>query len=84
MAHLLRGAALVNRREGQESRQAGSGCAAVNPGQLERGQRKRKVLRAGDKSALLRFHEHCSNTGAVECLEHLVLCGSPLMAVALS
>ena len=54
---LFGGAALMDGRKRQESRQAAGGGAGVHPRQFERHQRQRQVLGTFDEAALRRFHD---------------------------
>ena len=81
---LLRRAALVDGGEGEKAGEAGGGCSAIDPCELEGSEREREILGAGDESAFFGLHEGGGDAGAIEGFEHLGFGGGPLVGVALS
>ncbi len=78
---LRRRAPFVNGRKGQASRQAARGCACVYPGELERNQRKRQVLRSFKEPALFGIHEDAGDASLVEGGEKLRFLRGPFMRI---
>ena len=66
---LLWRATLVDRRQGQASRQAASGGAGIHPGQLKRNQGQSKILGPNQVAAVLGIHEDSGDSGLIESLE---------------
>jgi len=80
---LLPGSApLVNRRQGQTTRQAGGCGPTVHPCQFKRHQRQRQVFRTRDEAAVLRLHKDGRDPRRIERLQQFGLGRCPLMRIS--
>ena len=79
---LLGRATLVNGSQAQVARQAAGRGPSVHPGQLERDECEREVLRALDEPAMLRVQERRRDAAVVKRTQQAGLLGGPLVRIA--